>query len=335
MKSPITGKEMELRMESNFEITFRKEEFSIVHHYWLCTETREQFTTDPIDDLDLGQVHNQYREKYGIPFPEEIKNIREKYGVSASKMSEILGLGANSWRNYEGGEVPSVANGRLILAVKDPQDFMRQVEASTPLLTEKEKANLLKHAQKLVQQELETRELEREKITVFSKTRPSQYTGYRQPRLERAAQMVLFFAHQMPDLFKTKLNKLLFYADFLNFSRKGQSISGMEYRAIEFGPVPADYEKLLLRLSEDGRIELDQKEFSSGFYGETIKPKQNSDSTFFEVGEQAILYEVAKRFSTMTAKQVVDISHQEEGWKANVEVKGLVSYREFGWKFQF
>jgi len=32
----------------------------------------------------------------------------------------------------------------------------------------------------------------------------------------------------------------------------------------------------------------------------------------------------------MTAKQVVDISHKEEGWKAKVEEKGLVSYREFG-----
>ncbi len=335
MKSPITGKEMERRMEPGVKITYRKEEYTIVHHYWLCPDSEERYTDGVMDDLDLGQVHNQYREKYGIPFPEEIKNIREKYAVSASKMSEILGLGANSWRNYEAGEVPSVANGRLILAVKDPQDFSRQVEASTPIITEKEKSTLLKHAQKLVQQELETRELEREKITVFSKTRPSQFTGYRQPSLERAAQMVLFFAQNMPDLFKTKLNKLLFYADFLHFSQKGQSISGMEYRAIEFGPVPADFDKLLVRLSEDNLVEVREKKIGETDYtGEIIQPKQNYDSTLFEPEQQKVLIEVANRFSKMTAKQVVDISHKEEGWKANVEGKGLVSYREFGFELK-
>lgn len=333
MKSPITGKEMERRMEPGVKITYRKEEYTIVHHYWLCTDSGERFTDDAIDDLDLGQVHNQYREKYGIPFPEEIKNIREKYGVSASKMSEILGLGANSWRNYEAGEVPSVANGRLILAIKNTEDFRRQVEACAELISEKERIQLLHKISVLQRQELEQAEKERDKIRVFSKNRPSQYNGYRQPSLERAAQMVLFFAKTMPDLFKTKLNKLLFYADFLHFSQKGKSISGMEYRAIEFGPVPADYDKLLVRLSEDNLVEVKEKKIGDTDYtGETIQPKQNFDSTVFEPEEQTILQEVAKRFSGTTAKQVVDISHKEEGWKANVEGKGLVSYREFGFE---
>jgi len=250
--------------------------------------------------------------------------------VSASKMSEILGLGANSWRNYEAGEVPSVANGRLILAVKDPLEFIRQVEASSPVLTEKERENLLKHARKVAQNEEVEREAEREKITVFRKNRPGQFTGYRVPDLNRAANMILFFAHQMPDLVKTKLNKLLYYADFLYFSRYGQSISGMEYRAIQHGPVPADYDKLLLRLSEDGQIELEQTEFQGGFYGEVIQPKQEVDFSHFGPEEQAILQDVTKRFSTIKTKDLVDLSHQEAGWKANVEGKGLVSYRELG-----
>lgn len=330
MKSPLTGKEMERRTEPGFPITYRKEEFKIVHHYWLCTETGEQFTDEAMDELDLGQVHNQYREKYGIPFPEEIKAIRSKYGVSASKMSEILGLGANSWRNYEAGEVPSVANGRLILAIKDPQDFMRQVEASAPVLSEKELENLLKQARKVAQVEEAERAKDKDKIKVFPQKRPGQFTGYRVPDVNRAAQMILFFAHEMPDLFKTKLNKLLFYADFLHFSLQGNSISGMEYRAIQHGPVPADYDKLLLRLSEDGNIELEQKEFPNGYYGDTIRPMQAFDSSLFDPTEIETLRQVAKRFSGLTAKQLVDISHQEPGWKANVEGKGLVSYREWG-----
>jgi putative zinc finger/helix-turn-helix YgiT family protein len=335
MKSPITGKEMELKTEAGFEIQFRKEKFLITHHFWLCSDSGEKFTDEALDNLDLNQVHNQYREKYGIPFPEEIKEIREKYGVSARKMSEILGLGANSWRNYEAGEVPSVANGRLILAVKNTEDFKRQVEASSALLTEKEKAQLLQKIALIEKQELETEARERDKIKVFPRTRPSQYNGYRRPNLEKAAHMVLFFAHQMPDLFKTKLNKLLFYADFLYFSQKGQSISGMEYRAIEYGPVPADYDKLLLRLSEDEKIELREKKFADSDYtGETIQPKLAVNPGLFDASEMAVFEDVANRFSKMSTKQLVELSHKEDGWKENVERKGLVSYGEWGFKLK-
>ncbi|MBO9573728.1 MAG: hypothetical protein J7497_16195, partial [Chitinophagaceae bacterium] len=129
MRSPITGKEMKLVKEPS-RLPFRKEEFSIVYHYYLCEETKEQFTDDELDNINIIQVHNQYREKYGIPFPEEIKAIREKYQISASKMAEVLGFGPNTYRLYEAGEIPSVSNGRLILSINQPEEFIRQVEAS-------------------------------------------------------------------------------------------------------------------------------------------------------------------------------------------------------------
>ena len=44
------------------------------------------------DELTERQVHNLYRAKHHIPFPEEIKNIRLQYGLSAAKMSEVLGF---------------------------------------------------------------------------------------------------------------------------------------------------------------------------------------------------------------------------------------------------
>src|SRR6266516_22227 len=95
MKSPVTGKEMQLQRELT-TLPFRKEEFSIVYHFYLCKDSGERFTDEKLDTINQIQVHNQYREKYGIPFPEEIKSVREKYKVSASKISEILGFGANA-----------------------------------------------------------------------------------------------------------------------------------------------------------------------------------------------------------------------------------------------
>jgi hypothetical protein len=39
-------------------------------------------------------------------------------------------------------------------------------------------------------------------------------------------------------VFCTKMNKLLFYIDFLSYRQRGIAITGLCFRAIDFGPVP-------------------------------------------------------------------------------------------------
>ena len=129
MKSPFTGGEITLQREMRM-MDFRKESFRVQFQYYVCNDTGEQFTNDELDEANINQVYNQYRAKYGIPFPDEIKEIREQYGLAANKMAEILGLGINVYRNYEAGEVPSVSNGRLIQMVKDPGEFRRLIDYS-------------------------------------------------------------------------------------------------------------------------------------------------------------------------------------------------------------
>ncbi len=141
MKSPFTGKEMPLKVERR-SLDFRKESFAVTYHYYLCEESGEQLTTTEIDELNMTQLYNQYREKHNLPFPEEIREIREKYGLAATKMSEILGFGINGYRNYESGEVPSQANARLIQLADDPAKFKDLVELSN-VLEEKIKRSYL------------------------------------------------------------------------------------------------------------------------------------------------------------------------------------------------
>src|SRR5690606_33005758 len=102
MKSPITGKEMKLIKEKR-SMSFRKEQFEVIFHYFKCADSGEQFTTTEFDEVNMNQLYNQYRDKFNIPFPAEIIKIREKYGLPASKMSVILGFGINSYRQYENG----------------------------------------------------------------------------------------------------------------------------------------------------------------------------------------------------------------------------------------
>ncbi|MGB3079795.1 MAG: type II TA system antitoxin MqsA family protein, partial [Saprospiraceae bacterium] len=105
------------------DITYKKEPFSVKAHYYQCEKCLEEFTTTETDTLTMVQVHNLYREKHGIPFPDEIASIRETYGLSAASMSEVLGLGVNGYSIYERGEIPTTAIGKLILSAANPWVF--------------------------------------------------------------------------------------------------------------------------------------------------------------------------------------------------------------------
>ena len=102
---------------------YRGELYTYTAHYYLCDDSGEHFTTTASDTEDMEQVYRQYRERHGIPSPDDIKAIRMKYRVSAAKMSRILGLGANPYRLYESGEMPSLSNARLITLVSEKDNF--------------------------------------------------------------------------------------------------------------------------------------------------------------------------------------------------------------------
>lgn len=326
MKSPITGKEMTLIKEPGI-LAYRKEDFKIVYHYYLCDDSSERFTNDELDAINLVQVHNQYRERYGIPFPDEISSIREKYQVSAMKMSEILGLGANAYRLYETGEMPSVANGRLILSVKEPMEFLRQVAASAHLLTERETERITQTAYGLLERE-RTRPWDRLfEQKIFTRQSPDEYTGYRGPQLAKIAQVITYFAEHM-DLFKTKLNKLFFYSDFCNYQQTGYSITGIAYRAIPYGPVPAEYDKLYIKLCDDAQIHVTEVDFGNGYYGDLIRPCVTFDSSLFSDFELKVLEHIAQRFKNTKTSEIVRISHEESAWKENKDDKKMISYQQ-------
>lgn len=318
-------------MTLHYEVTslqFRKETFQVFWHHYLCQDSGEKFTTDKLDDLNIAQIHNQYREKYRIPFPEEISQIRKIYDVSANKMSEILGLGTNAYRLYEYGEIPSVSNGRLILSIKDPSAFIRQVKASSHILSKKEVNKLILKAEHIIS--------ENTKHTwdllfidqIFENQAPSEFNGYRRPDLEKISGMISFFDSNISGLYKTKLNKLLFYADFLSYSRTGYAISGISYRAIQFGPVPSQYQKMYIKLCDDGKLTVEQIEVGNGNYGELISSKDTFNQTSFTESESKTLRDVCDIYGKMQTTELVNASHLEKGWLDNEGSKSYISFQE-------
>ena len=60
-------------------------------------------------------------------------------------------------------------------------------------------------------------------------------------RDKRLGELILYIASrcERAQYFgKTKLNKILFYADFLYYKKTGDSITGQEYMRLDQGPAP-------------------------------------------------------------------------------------------------
>jgi uncharacterized phage-associated protein/DNA-binding transcriptional regulator YiaG len=326
MKSPITGNEATLHREKSTS-TFRKEQFDYYWHYYQCEDSGEKFTTDTLDELSISQIHNQYREKYRIPFPEEIREIRQMYDVSANKMSEILGLGTNAYRLYESGEIPSVSNGRLILSVKDPATFIMQVKASSHILSEKEVKRLILKAEQIIADHSKHAWDLLFMDRIFENQAPSAYNGYRKPDMGRIANMIAFFNAKIDGLYKTKLNKLLYYADFLAYARTGYAISGISYRAIQFGPVPSQYQKMYVKLCDDAKLMIDQIEVGNGNYGEVISTTAAFEPSDFTEMELKTLHDVCEHYGKMQTSTLVNASHLEKGWIDNEQSKSLIDFQ--------
>ncbi len=326
MKSPITGKEMTLTKEKR-SIEFRKETFEVVFHYYKCEDSGEQFTTTSFDEVNINQVYNQYRDLNNIPFPDEIIKIREKYDLPASKMSAILGFGTNSYRQYEAGEMPSVSNARLIQMVNDPKKFIDMVEWCD-CLDEKTKAKYIKTAQTLVEERKRNIFKINLKDYLLGSHLADVYSGYRNPNFEKFTEMVVFFSEQM-EPFKTKMNKLLFYADFLMFKESCFSISGVRYKAINMGPVPNNFQSVFEYLANEDVIDISYTPFTQGYIGEKFKAREDRpfNPKLFTETELSVLEKVSKAFKQSSTNDIIELSHLEDAWKENEKDRNVISYK--------
>lgn len=111
----------------------------------------------------------------------------------------------------------------------------------------------------------------------FGACLPNNLTGFKTPDFRKFSEMIVFFAEKL-EPWKTKLNKLLFYADFIMHRQSGFSMSGVQYRAIPMGPVPNNLNSIIEYLANKGELYIYYNNFADGGTGEQFKP--NTSKTF-------------------------------------------------------
>lgn len=288
---------------------FRGEQYEYEHIAWLCEDSGEQFTDDESDTAGFVQVTNQYRAKYGIPYTDEIIAVRQRYGISAAKMSLILGVGINQYRLYEQGEVPSVSNGRMIRSIMNPKVMLEMVESSKNELSVSEYEKIISKVQAIIASS-ETYKMEQYETRRIFNTPRGADNGYAQLSLNRLRNIMLYILNRCDEVWCTKMNKLLFYTDFMSYRERGMAMTGLSYRALDFGPVPERWDRVYSEFPEV-RQELRQV---GDFVGSVLIASEESDCSMFTDAELKVLDSICTHFSKMSSREISRISHDEDAW---------------------
>lgn len=320
MKDPFTENEMVLHVEER-TLSFRGEKFVYLHQCYLSKDTGEMFTTAEQDSVNIGQVYNKYRVKYGIPFPDEIKELRTKYGLSARKMSQILGFGTNQYRLYEGGDMPSEANGKILASIKNAVVFKVFVENAKNQLSEAEYTKAIKKIDEIAGDKRN----EYRDTLIFNHLGRSEYNGFSRTVYDKLRSVVLYLLSICGDTYVTKMNKLLFYADFMSYKQRGIGITGLEYKAIQHGPVPVRWDRVYSLL--DG-VETEERYLPSGGCGYILTSSNEPDMSHISETDRDILDEVISLYGRLSAREISEISHKEEAWAKYYKTSLPIPYSE-------
>ena len=322
VNSPYSGKPMRVVYESD-TWEMRGEVYPYMHIAFRDDENGEQFTTTESDTVCFEQVANQYRERHGIPYVDEIVALRERYGVSATKMALILGFGINQYRLYETGEVPSESNGKMIRSAMNPSVFLDLVRSSRNQLTEKEYLKISKKVEEEIADEQGKRQEQWEAARLFRSGR-GLANGFAPQSTERLKNLLLHILKQMGETFQTKMNKVLFYIDYLSYREQGRAISGLAYQAMEFGPVPQRWDRVYSAFDD---VEQREKQVQ-GQECLSLMANGTADMSGFSAGEMAVIDQVCELMKKMTSREASQMSHREPLWNAHVEKQELIPFSE-------
>lgn len=112
----------------------------------------------------------------------------------------------------------------------------------------------------------------------------------------------------------TKLNKVLYFADFAHMRRTGRPITGAEYQKLGHGPAPRRLVPVRRGLVERGEAEIVREDFL-GYEQHRLLPRREPDLSVFSDDELQTIDKVLADLEHLTAKQVSDLSHEEPGWQ--------------------
>ncbi|MDO9086154.1 MAG: DUF4065 domain-containing protein [Anaerolineaceae bacterium] len=299
----------------------RGESIPIHMKYYQCEECGEDFEIPQIDYDPLNSAYKEYRNKKGMLQPEEIKKIRKQFELTQKEMSDLLGIGITTLIRYENGALQTEAHDQVIRLGMQPSNLLIILEKTPPIISNEKREKIIQILQNKVH---DGGVLLEGAIEQFGSYSPSLLSGFKRFDVNSLFQAMKFFCYK-EKVFKTKLMKLLFYADFLHFKENGISITGVRYAHADYGPVPDKFETWLVAISEWEK-QIISEELSIGDYFGEVYSSGEPDWSIFSTSELAALAFVKNKFQKFNSQQIRDFSHQEKGYRST-KIGEIISYQ--------
>ena len=187
--------------EVGTKVVFKKETYDVCGEpievdaqVLVCAECGEEFYCEEFDNATLINAYNEYRRKHKLLLPEEIKKIREQYGLSQRSFAKLLNWGDKTICRYENGSIQDKAHNSLLLFLREPENMRTYLTENEIVLDERQKAKLLDTVDKL-EQDTEYR-VGRRFFDLFFSRVPCEENGFKGFDYEKLCAMVLFFANK-------------------------------------------------------------------------------------------------------------------------------------------
>jgi uncharacterized phage-associated protein len=130
-------------------------------------------------------------------------------------------------------------------------------------------------------------------------------------------EVILYVARQCeadPMYSKTKLNKILFYADFHHYLEHGRSITESVYEKWPFGPVPRGMPEVLATMESRCLLAIQRRKFH-GHVQQRPVALRDADYDYLAGSEVHMLDYVIRELAPRNASEVSELSHQFIGWQ--------------------
>lgn len=317
------GKEVNTKIITKKEIyDVCGESIEVEDKILVCENCGEEFFCEELDNATLVKAYNEYRRRHKLLFPEEIKEIREKYGLSQRSFAKLLNWGDKTIFRYENGSIQDKAHNSLLLFLRDPENMKTYLSDNEVVLSENKKKRLLSYVAKLEQKE-----------DVFTGNRilnqlfanePCEENGFRSFDYEKVCAMVLYFANKNRVVLKTKMMKLLDYSDMIFYKENGISISGMQYAHLPYGPVPVNFDIILGSMEADNVAHIEII-YENEYEKHQIVPDRAMPKGVLSKEEIEVLERINKKFKNYGSVEISNYSHKEKGY-IETQIGEVISY---------
>lgn len=154
-----------------------------------------------------------------------------------------------------------------------------------------------------------------------------EFEGGEIPNYEKYKQMILAFLRLNKSVPKTKLAKLLYFADFGWFYNRLESMSGMPYRKIQYGPVADTYFRLIDEMFDAGEISIEQTGNGAMLVSET---RSGAKAGLSEISkeESKLIKDINEKWKGKRTADIVTFTHKQMPYMF-AEDNDIVSYDIF------